>query len=81
MSPLRRAQLDRLLWKVRTSTANLFGDNGPEKEEQCIRIIKACKRRLAPLWNEDARARANALFERRYAADTAINYYGSRGGR
>jgi hypothetical protein len=80
MTPLRRAQLDRLLWKVRTSTANLFGDNGLEKEEQCIRIIKACKRRLAPLWDEEARARKNALFERRYAADTAINYYGSSGG-
>ena len=77
MSSARRIEIERILRKVRFSDANFVG-LGDKKEAQCTRIILACKSRLTPIWNEEARVQRNADFERRYANDTAINYYSAR---
>lgn len=73
MTPTRRQQLDQLARKLRHSPA-LWGDEGPAREEKADRILGKIRARLRPIEKEEHRQRVNAIFERRYSIDTAINY-------
>jgi hypothetical protein len=46
---------ERILRAIRRHPG-LWGELGPEKERQCVRIIARCKRRMAPKWAERAAA-------------------------
>lgn len=74
MTPTRRQQLDRLARKMRTSPA-LWGDEGPQREAKADRVLSRIRAKLRPIEKAEFHARANALFEQRFANDTAINYY------
>lgn len=55
---------ERLLRRIRSHPA-LWGERGPEKEAQAIRIRDKCKKRLAPAWE----ARRNPTNHWMYAAE------------
>ena len=74
MTDHRRKQLERLRWRIITGK-HLWGETGEANERQAERIRDKVAARLAPIWKAEARAVQNAVFERRYANDTAINYY------
>jgi hypothetical protein len=58
---------------MRTNPA-LWGDLGQTKEDQADRILSAVRNRLRPIWKDEQRQRFDAVFKRRFAIDTAINY-------
>ena len=75
MTPTRRQQLERLQRALRFNCPALWGDEGQEKEDQAERILSKVRAKLRPIEKAEFRERANKIFEQRYNADTAINYY------
>lgn len=75
MTPTRRQQLERLQRALRFNCPALWGAEGPAKEEQAERILLNVRAKLRPIEKAEHHERMNKIFEQRYNADTAINYY------
>lgn len=56
-----------MLRRIRSHPA-LWGERGPDKEAQAIRIRDKCKKRLAPVWA----ARRNFINHWMYAAEGCL---------
>ena len=59
---------ERLLRRIRSHPA-LYGDQGPEKEAQAVRIRDKCIARMAPEWERRAHARRAVQTHWMYAAE------------
>lgn len=59
---------ERMLRRIRSHPA-LWGERGPEKEAQAIRIRDKCKKRLAPVWAQRRAQREATMNHWMYAAE------------